>query len=229
MKRVSGYAIVLVVLVAVVWIGRGVPSGGQAQEGRTAGVLCGDTNGDGVLNIGDPVYTLNFLFLGGTAPRCWADCEATTLEAVCAELKELKAGLASRTFVSVRKGAQIVIPGDAQWHTINFDSKEADAADEFDLGSDTFIPQDDGVYLLHAWTYWKEVSQVGTINLGIFVGDSFVAEDWDVARLTPQDISTQCSRVIALKAGQRVTAKLNNQLGSNQSVILAQLQVVRIH
>jgi hypothetical protein len=31
--------------------------------------LCGDANKDGVVNVGDVVYSINYLFKGGTAPN----------------------------------------------------------------------------------------------------------------------------------------------------------------
>ncbi len=40
--------------------------------------LRGDSNNDGVHNISDPQYTLNFLFLGGPAPPCAATADANT-------------------------------------------------------------------------------------------------------------------------------------------------------
>ncbi|MEZ5358840.1 MAG: hypothetical protein R3F48_08405 [Candidatus Zixiibacteriota bacterium] len=32
--------------------------------------MCGDTNGDGTVNVGDAVYLLNFIFKGGPSPDC---------------------------------------------------------------------------------------------------------------------------------------------------------------
>jgi len=39
--------------------------------------LCGDTDGDGQLNVADVTYLVGFLFLGGPAPTPWeaADCD----------------------------------------------------------------------------------------------------------------------------------------------------------
>ncbi|MBI4605270.1 MAG: histidine phosphatase family protein [Planctomycetes bacterium] len=56
-------------------------AGGGAEEGLVQGPTlpsaCGDSNGDGTLDISDPIHSLTFLFLGGPAPRCLAE-EAPT-------------------------------------------------------------------------------------------------------------------------------------------------------
>ena len=40
-----------------------------------APVSGGDVNGDGMVNITDAVYLLNFLFTGGEVPNCLAACD----------------------------------------------------------------------------------------------------------------------------------------------------------
>ena len=40
----------------------------RGQVGQNS-YLCGDANRDAAINVGDPVYMLNFIFQGGPSPR----------------------------------------------------------------------------------------------------------------------------------------------------------------
>jgi formylglycine-generating enzyme required for sulfatase activity len=57
-------------LAALVAVACGIVAGRSAQG---AAASCGDVNGDAAVNLTDPVYALNFLFLSGPAPECSAD------------------------------------------------------------------------------------------------------------------------------------------------------------
>lgn len=51
--------------------GTGVISGTSPQQSDTMVlVFCGDVNGDGVVNVGDIVYPVSYLYKGGPAPLC---------------------------------------------------------------------------------------------------------------------------------------------------------------
>ncbi len=92
MKR-TRYVVMLLVLVAAFWFGRGGQSGGQGQGVGTSPLICGDVNGDGDMDISDAVYTLLFLFGNGPAPKCLAACNPP-LGDVCDELNALKRRMA---------------------------------------------------------------------------------------------------------------------------------------
>ena len=51
------------------WLFQGVSGGAQKQDGETNCYVTGDVNGDCVLDISDPVYLLQHLFLGGLPRR----------------------------------------------------------------------------------------------------------------------------------------------------------------
>lgn len=40
--------------------------------------VLGDANGNGVVNISDPIFLNNYLFLGGPPPTCLAACDANS-------------------------------------------------------------------------------------------------------------------------------------------------------
>jgi len=40
----------------------------NATQNKSSGYVCGDANGDGVVNIGDAVYIINYIFKNGAAP-----------------------------------------------------------------------------------------------------------------------------------------------------------------
>ncbi len=48
--------------------------------GIGCGYLCGDANDDKIINVGDPVYIITYIFLGGPAPEliCKADADGNT-------------------------------------------------------------------------------------------------------------------------------------------------------
>jgi hypothetical protein len=53
------------------------PAGGREEPAaQSADFIRGDANDDGGLNITDPVFALNFLFLGGERPPCLAAADA---------------------------------------------------------------------------------------------------------------------------------------------------------
>src|ERR1041385_2201218 len=74
----------LVFLVVGIWIdlrpGRRsqASSGGSCLNGRFP--LCADVNGDGKIDITDPILTLSWLFGGGGEPLCCADSSQGPLE-----------------------------------------------------------------------------------------------------------------------------------------------------
>src|SRR6185436_20342803 len=68
-RPVRGETLAFVMLSAL-WIGA---AGGPADA---ASFIRGDSNQDRTVNIGDPQFTLNFLFLGGAAPACPAAADA---------------------------------------------------------------------------------------------------------------------------------------------------------
>jgi Protein of unknown function (DUF1566) len=72
MKNFAIGALLVIVLFFVIRPGvRVATSGSACSTGRFP--LCADVNGDGVVDITDPVYTLNWLFTGGADPICCAD------------------------------------------------------------------------------------------------------------------------------------------------------------
>lgn len=77
MKRIT-YMIVLFGLVGAMWLVVGSQIGGQVQSPCTLGspkFWSIDANGDGGLDISDPIYILEFLFTSGPKPNiCLADC-----------------------------------------------------------------------------------------------------------------------------------------------------------
>jgi oligosaccharide reducing-end xylanase len=40
------------------------------REGAVPTFLCGDVNTDEQIDVGDVVYLINYLFIGGSAPKC---------------------------------------------------------------------------------------------------------------------------------------------------------------
>jgi len=73
-------------------------------------VASGDTNGDGAIDIGDAIYLVNWLFLGGEEPAACAqevDCPACALSD--AEIAQLRAVL---THISVDRSGVLVIQND---------------------------------------------------------------------------------------------------------------------
>ena len=48
----------------------------------SAEYLCGDANGDGMLNVSDAVFIINYVFIGGPAPGpdCCVDCPPTVTD-----------------------------------------------------------------------------------------------------------------------------------------------------
>ena len=83
-RRVA--AVVLTVVVFVVWFGTRSLSGGPSEllcNTSNATFFSADSNGDGSLDISDPVHVLNYLFLGGTAPVCLG--EPPTICELCDE------------------------------------------------------------------------------------------------------------------------------------------------
>ncbi|MGB7063095.1 MAG: dockerin type I domain-containing protein, partial [Candidatus Zixiibacteriota bacterium] len=62
---------------ALVDTARAIVARERAQGGMPA--LCGDVQGDAVVNVGDVVYLVSYLFKGGPAPYCpqaRADCNS---------------------------------------------------------------------------------------------------------------------------------------------------------
>jgi len=60
----------------IAWDNHGATTGGQVWDFTTQ-ALCGDTNNDGVINVGDVVYLINYLYKGGPEPQpilCSGDC-----------------------------------------------------------------------------------------------------------------------------------------------------------
>src|SRR5882762_11133337 len=77
-----------VAILTIVTLGR-LP----AVPGQGAGAtIAGDVNCDGKLNIGDPVYLLNYLFLGGKEPCVQAQGDGCCPE-LAAKLDRLVAAL----------------------------------------------------------------------------------------------------------------------------------------
>jgi len=74
MKRLFFVGLV-VGLVALVWFGALARSGGQGDSPcrQLPWYFSADANRDNQLDISDPVYLLNYLFLGSPAPRCIAE------------------------------------------------------------------------------------------------------------------------------------------------------------
>jgi hypothetical protein len=96
-------------VVAVVLLGNLGRSGGeqQPQEPLTDERFCADANGDGVVNIADPVTILSFLFSGTATPYCVA--EGVSLDELSAQLE----ALASRidALETLTHGAGIIATG----------------------------------------------------------------------------------------------------------------------
>ncbi len=40
------------------------------REGTAPAFLCGDANADQEIDVGDVIYLVNYLFIGGSAPAC---------------------------------------------------------------------------------------------------------------------------------------------------------------
>jgi len=60
--RIRGVVVALIILIGAI---------ARPADSR----LSGDANGDGALNIGDPLYVLSYLFAGGVAPGECLECE----------------------------------------------------------------------------------------------------------------------------------------------------------
>lgn len=68
MRRLYDFGMGVGAALLLGWCVRGVPAGAEGGEGAaTAPTMNGDVNGDGVINLTDAVYLLNFLFKGGPA------------------------------------------------------------------------------------------------------------------------------------------------------------------
>lgn len=75
----TGFLIQKVVPKAVAFDGEGAGADGAA----TPTTACGDADGDGKVNITDPIYLLNWLFLGGENPTCRTGSLPATGQAKC--------------------------------------------------------------------------------------------------------------------------------------------------
>jgi hypothetical protein len=53
-----------------------VPLAGAGRAPGAGPLIRGDSNGDGAINIADPTFTLNYLFIGGAEPPCLAAANA---------------------------------------------------------------------------------------------------------------------------------------------------------
>lgn len=72
MKRVV-YVALAAGVIGLVWLGNAGRSGGQGQAPPlTDHRFCADANGDGAIDISDPVTILTYLFTGGAPPYCIA-------------------------------------------------------------------------------------------------------------------------------------------------------------
>lgn len=68
------YLVVILSLVAV--IGAQFPLAGEPGVSPWVRFMRGDCDGDGQINITDPIVSLKFLFLGGEAPLCLDTADA---------------------------------------------------------------------------------------------------------------------------------------------------------
>jgi uncharacterized protein (TIGR02145 family) len=73
LMRRKSYLLAFVVIIAL--IGFGIAD-------LNADYVCGDANGDGLLNVSDAVFIINHVFVGGPAPdpNCCANCPATVTD-----------------------------------------------------------------------------------------------------------------------------------------------------
>ena len=55
----------------------------EAQEPGTGLFVCGDVNGDGRIDLSDPIALLSFLFLGGEPPECSVSPDTQVDEGSC--------------------------------------------------------------------------------------------------------------------------------------------------
>jgi uncharacterized protein (TIGR02145 family) len=69
----KSYLLALVVIIAFI---------GLVISDSSADYVCGDANGDGLLNVSDAVFIINHVFVGGPAPDpdCCVDCPATVTD-----------------------------------------------------------------------------------------------------------------------------------------------------
>lgn len=82
MKRIF-YAVLISVLVGMVWFGSIGRSGGQNKDGPALDErFCADANGDGKVDISDPIWILEHLFLGGREPP-WCIAQGLPACAYC--------------------------------------------------------------------------------------------------------------------------------------------------
>ena len=66
----------------IAWDNHGARTVGSLWHFTTKKVKCGDANNDGVIDVGDVVYLINYLFRNGPAPkpdRCSGDCNGDSI------------------------------------------------------------------------------------------------------------------------------------------------------
>lgn len=165
-------AFVVSALVVFVWFGGSGRSRGQGQ-GVPTPFFCGDSNGDGQLDISDSVHTLNFLFMGGPEPQCALASCTPPLGNICDEINELKARTADVS-ARVRNGAAgkcITVQSNEEF-PVQFPDEEFDTANLHASGDTRLVAPVPGKYLLTGAIRFQNQSTSGSRQVIIRINGS---------------------------------------------------------
>jgi hypothetical protein len=236
MKRLLLLTLVLSTFVTGVLVVPFIPLGGNAKEAKGSPAMneffCADANGDGVVNMADPIAILKYLFLSGEAPYCIAEgCSLTDAFVTREELEEQLRGLRPpESLAMVELGAMQMVPSDNWDVKVRLNRVLKDALGEFDTRTNRFIAASSGTFLVNAEVWWSPPSRNTNYRADIVVNDKYVAtgiddtdSDWH-----QNAVAINWGRVIDLEAGDTVEVRVVQWTGRDQQLSGGKLQIVQL-
>ncbi len=211
MRRiVFAASVVLTTTVFNFWIMMTImPRHTSAGSGTPA---AGDVNGDGLVDIVDPVYLFEYLFQSGPEPVACAGGGVLTI----AQQEDLVSFLDGTKNLTATMISSFDIPFDPALTLIPFDTEANDFNDEFDVSASVFSPASDGTYLLATQLTFLTDSSTPVTNLVavLYRNGSQAAISYETTDGVAQTCTVTLTTTIDLLAGDTVDLRANIGGGS---------------